>query len=265
MSRLSPKTICTVCLTATAMTVCSGLVGCEQADNRFDYDAPRSRDFDPVEPEKIQLFENEKPTSLDLPAYEDTFTRVTPRPARIYDSQVKPAVAKTRRSNRKTQTVQPIQLAVYREGDDLRQNQLARLESSPPPELSLVNWMNSRPKRLTDLKGRIVVLDFWATWCQPCIQSISHNNAIAKKYKGQGVELIGICHPQGSENMVRVAQRFGIQYPIAIDSVGQTIASYQVNEYPDYYLIDRQGRLRLADCRNGSIEDAIKALLAEKQ
>jgi hypothetical protein len=55
----------------------------------------------------------------------------------------------------------------------------------------------------------------------------------------------------------------GIKYPIAADVGGKTDDAYKVNSYPDYYFIDRAGNLRIADCKNGSVEEAIKALLAE--
>lgn len=235
--------------------------GCSQkGPDTYGDDAPRSSDFDPVAPPKIVIFEGTQVRKDPAP--------YTPRP--MFDAP-RPDVSKitakpasvTRTKDQRPPT--KVSLSIYREGDDLRQNQMARLESSAAPKFSVQQWVNSSPLTLTQLRGKIVVLDFWATWCQPCLRSVPHNNDLAKRYKADGVVLIGICHPQGADRMIPIAKQLGIQYPIAIDARGTTIANYRVNEYPDYYLIDRSGQLRVADCRNDSIEAAIQALLSEDQ
>jgi peroxiredoxin len=83
------------------------------------------------------------------------------------------------------------------------------------------------------------------------------------RYGEQGLVIIGVCHPRGVEKMADAVKQHGIKYPVAADASGKTNESYKVNGYPDYYFIDRAGKLRIADCKNGSVEDAIKALLAE--
>lgn len=63
--------------------------------------------------------------------------------------------------------------------------------------------------------------------------------------------------------MSNVVQSRGIKYPVCHDVGNTTINSFMVNGYPDYYIFDKQGRLRIADCRNGSVETAIKLLIEE--
>ncbi len=116
---------------------------------------------------------------------------------------------------------------------------------------------------LAELRGKIVVLDFWATWCGPCIASIPKLNALAEKYADKGVVIIGVCHPEGGEKMLDTAKAHKIAYPICLDGRGEANAAYSVNGYPDFYIIDREGRLRGADVINARIEDAIEHLLAE--
>ncbi len=83
------------------------------------------------------------------------------------------------------------------------------------------------------------------------------------RYKDQGLVLIGVHTTKGSDKMAEFAKDVGIDYPIAIDINKQTITSFAVDSYPDYYVIDRKGNLRFADLGNADLERAIKMLLEE--
>ena len=147
------------------------------------------------------------------------------------------------------------------EGSRVRE-QLNEMQGQPAPKLALKGWINAEPMTLKKLKGKIVVLDFWATWCGPCLASIPHTNELMEKYSKQGVVIIGVCAKRGAEKMADTVKQRGIKYPVAEDT--GTIASYKANSYPDYYIIDRNGALRWADIANRDVEKAIKILLEEK-
>ncbi len=154
-------------------------------------------------------------------------------------------------------------LTPFAEGDAKLRSRLEKIEGAPAVEIELKDWTNSKPLKLADLKGKIVLLDFWATWCGPCLASIPHTNELAAKY-AKDVVIIGVCHPRGAEKMKQVVESKKIAYPVAVDEGEKLGKAYQVNGYPDYYLIDREGKLVLADCSNGKVEDAIEALLKDK-
>ncbi len=153
--------------------------------------------------------------------------------------------------------------AAWLEGDADQRERFAGLEGYAPPALAVGNWINSEGLTLADLKGKVVLLDFWATWCGPCIGSIPHTNELRAQYAKDGLIVIGVCNTRGGEHMAQTASDHQIEYPIAVDINGQTDEAYHVNGYPDYYLIDRTGVLRIADCKNGSVDDAVQALLNE--
>ena len=139
---------------------------------------------------------------------------------------------------------------------------LNAMQGKPAPALQLNGWMNTKALDLGKLKGKIVVLDFWATWCGPCIASIPHTNEMMEKYADKGVIFIGVCAQRGAEKMKTTVKDRVIQYPVAVDQ--GTNAAYKANSYPDYYIIDRKGILRWADIVNRDVEKAIKHLLAEQ-
>ena len=151
-------------------------------------------------------------------------------------------------------------LAAFQEGDAALRERLKTVDAANPPALQVSNWINAEPATLAGLKGKIVVLDFWATWCGPCIASIPHTNGLAEKFKDK-VVFIGVCHPRGGEKMADTVKEKGIKYPVCLDSAGATAKAYAVNGFPDYYIVDANGKLAVADCANDSVEKAIAALL----
>src|SRR5262245_1791568 len=91
----------------------------------------------------------------------------------------------------------------------------AELEGKPMPKLELSGWVNGEVKA-DDMKGKVVIVDFYATWCGPCMAAIPHNNELMKKYKDQGLLIVGVCtNKNGQDKMESVVKERGMQYPTA--------------------------------------------------
>lgn len=109
--------------------------------------------------------------------------------------------------------------------------------------------LNNETKSLSDLNGRVVILDFWYLGCQPCIQAIPDLIELQSKYKGNGVEIIGLNPFDFTEKqrplLEQSVEKLGCNYPIA--TIPTTVLeAYKVKSYPTTYVIDKKGRIRFS-------------------
>lgn len=139
----------------------------------------------------------------------------------------------------------------------------AALEGKPMPALDTAGWINGEVKP-ADMKGKVVVVDFYATWCGPCKAAIPHNNEMLKKYSDKGLVIIGICTSQsGQEKMADLVKSAGIQYPTARDPQLKSEKAWNVHYYPTYAVVDRKGIVRCIGLQPQNVEKVVAKLLAE--
>ncbi len=136
---------------------------------------------------------------------------------------------------------------------------------APPPEVAAASWLNTdSPQTLEKLRGQVVLIEFWATWCGPCIAGIPHLNELHKKYGPDGLRVLSFTDQEQSVvDVFQKAAKTPIEYPIGAGS--DLAAKYGVQGIPHAFVVGRDGKLlwhghpATTEC-----EDKITAALAEK-
>lgn len=102
------------------------------------------------------------------------------------------------------------------------------------------NWIS-----LTDLSGeKLTVIDFWATWCKPCITAIPKLNSIYKEFSGQGIEFVGvnIDGPRNQSKVKPYAISLNIKYPIVLDPDLELVSEFNVTAFPTLIILNEKGK-----------------------
>ncbi len=110
------------------------------------------------------------------------------------------------------------------------------------PDFQLTT-LTGQSVKLSDLRGKVVVLNFWASWCVPCKDEQPALDALAKTYNGRGVAFVGINIQDNQRDANGFVQQFGITYPVASDPSGAVYINYGVVGVPETYVVTRDGRI----------------------
>jgi len=136
------------------------------------------------------------------------------------------------------------------------------------PEFALLD-LSGRKVTLSEHRGRVVILDFWATWCMPCRMSIPELVELQDKYGGKGLSVLGVNMDLETktryDNLVSYKRKYKISYPI-LHSDERVVADYfhgAQPKLPTAFVIDREGNIRevVEGYRFGALEKAVKRLL----
>jgi len=115
--------------------------------------------------------------------------------------------------------------------------------STPAPDFSL-HAMKGPNMRLKDQRGRVVMVNFWATWCAPCRQEMPQLNRLYEKYRTSGFVLLGVNVDEDASKAAEVAAKLGVTFPVLLDADKTVSKLYDLNTMPSTVLIDRDGKVR---------------------
>jgi len=141
-----------------------------------------------------------------------------------------------------------------------------------PDFAGIDRWINSEPLKIEQLKGKVVLVDFWTYTCINCIRTLPYLKEWDKKYRDKGLVIVGIHTPEFEfekkyENVLNAVNDYQLKYPVAQDNNYVTWQLYQNRYWPHKYLIDIDGYIRYDHIGEGAYEETekmIQALLQEK-
>ncbi|HEY0974151.1 MAG TPA: cytochrome c biogenesis protein DipZ [Solimonas sp.] len=151
----------------------------------------------------------------------------------------------------------------------------AAADGATPPEMpsldGAVEWLNSPPLSTADLRGKVVLVDFWTYSCINCLRTLPTVRAWAERYRDQGLVVIGVHAPEFAfekdlGNVRDAVRDLGITYPVAVDNDYRIWRAFRNRYWPAHYFVDAQGRIRHRQFGEGNheaSETVIRQLLSE--
>jgi thiol-disulfide isomerase/thioredoxin len=152
--------------------------------------------------------------------------------------------------------------------------------ADPAPEMNFTEWVGSDAMALENFRGKVVLLDFWATWCGPCIATFPRLRNWHKKYGSEDFVLLGVTQYYGEQDGKKMTPlqeldylnsfkaKYKLPYPFAIANRGEDRMKYGINAYPTTVLLDRNGVVRYIGIGSGleesqNLEEMIEKVLKE--
>lgn len=126
-------------------------------------------------------------------------------------------------------------------------------------------WLQGGPLRMSELRGRVVLVDFWDYTCVNCIRTLPYVKAWHERYADKGLCVVGVHAPEFSfardvENVRRAIERFGIAYPVVVDNDFTLWKAYANRYWPAKYLVDKEGYLRFYHHGEGAYDEVERAM-----
>src|SRR5947208_14985116 len=136
----------------------------------------------------------------------------------------------------------------------------AASQEAAPDFAGINNWFNSKPLNIADLRGKVVLVDFWTYGCVNCVNTLPHVTALYEKYKDRGLVVVGVHTPEfpferSAGNVQAALKRHGITYPVAQDNDSATWNAWRNQYLQAQYIVDQNGRVVFQHAVEGQYEE----------
>ena len=147
----------------------------------------------------------------------------------------------------------------------------AKTEGPMPPLAGATGWLNTAPLTTESLRGKVVVVDFWAYSCINCLRTMPYVNAWYRHYKDSGLVILGVHSPEfafekDTANVRAAVKKFDIQYPVVLDNDHRIWKAFNNKFWPAHYFVDAKGQIRehhFGEGKYARSERVIRRLLTE--
>ena len=138
-------------------------------------------------------------------------------------------------------------------------NEHSRFIGKPAPKLELGDW-HGNAVTAEMMKGKVVIIDFWATWCPPCKKGVPHNNELAKKFADKAL-MIGACAGEEQGLMWGIAEETKMAYPTG-KATDEMAKAWGQQWFPHYVVVDQAGIIRAIGIQPEAVDAIVEALLS---
>ncbi len=130
----------------------------------------------------------------------------------------------------------------------------------------VVQTLDGKVTKLSNFRGRPVLLNLWATWCPPCIEELPSLNRIQDRYRDRGLVVLGVAGDEKTANVHAFVKAHPLRFSVLLDPEGVVGTDYGITGYPESFLIDRDGKLAAKyvgplPAQNGSLSGEVIAQL----
>jgi thiol-disulfide isomerase/thioredoxin len=154
-------------------------------------------------------------------------------------------------------------------GDATAPLKLAEAHSAAPNFIGISKWFNSAPLSIGDLRGKVVLVDFWTYGCYNCVNTLPYVTKLYETYKDKGLVVVGIHTPEfpferSPANVQAALKRHGINYPVGQDNESATWDAWRNQYWPAQYIVDQNGNVVFSHAGEGQydeIERTVRRLL----
>lgn len=142
-------------------------------------------------------------------------------------------------------------------------------ETHPAPDCALTRLHDGAGLNLSDYRGQVVYVDFWASWCGPCAKSFPFMNRLNADYAGKDFTILAVNLDEDADDAEAFLERFPAEFPVVADNASRCAQAFQVKAMPSTFLVDKDGHIRMTHLgfragETDSLKAMIDSLLAER-